>query len=55
LFGGSITVWAFVIVTTMLALAQREADMVKAPAEKAREPGSVTQERLKELQKILKR
>jgi parvulin-like peptidyl-prolyl isomerase len=38
----------------LVQLAQQEADMVKQLAEKAQEPGSVTQERLKELQKIFK-
>jgi parvulin-like peptidyl-prolyl isomerase len=36
----------------LIQLAQQEADMVKQLAEKAQDPGSVTQERLKELQKI---
>jgi parvulin-like peptidyl-prolyl isomerase len=38
----------------IVQLAQQEADMVGQLAEKAQEPGSVTQERLKELQKLLK-
>jgi parvulin-like peptidyl-prolyl isomerase len=38
----------------LVQLAQQEADMVKALAEKAREPGSVTQKRVKELQKLMK-
>ena len=37
----------------MIQLAQREADMVKAMTEKAQQPGSVTEERVKELQKFL--
>jgi parvulin-like peptidyl-prolyl isomerase len=36
----------------LIELAQQEADMVKQLAERAAEPGSVTQERLKEMQKI---
>jgi parvulin-like peptidyl-prolyl isomerase len=36
----------------LIALAQQEADMVKEMSAKAAEPGSVTQERIKELQKI---
>jgi parvulin-like peptidyl-prolyl isomerase len=39
----------------LIELAQQEADMVKQLAEKASEPGSVTQERLKELQRIYDR
>jgi len=35
----------------MIQLAQREADMVKTLSEKAQQPGSVTEERLEELQK----
>ena len=38
----------------LVQLAQQEADMVKQLAEEAQKPGSVTQERLKELQKIFK-
>jgi len=38
----------------IVQLAQQEADMVARLAEKAQEPGSVTQERLKELQELLK-
>jgi len=38
----------------LVQLAQQEADMAKQLAEKARKPGSVTQECLKELQKIFK-
>jgi parvulin-like peptidyl-prolyl isomerase len=37
----------------IVQLAQQEADMVKQLAEKAQEPGSVTEQRLKELQKLL--
>jgi hypothetical protein len=37
----------------LVQLAQQEADMVKALTEKAQEPGSVTEERVKELQKYL--
>ena len=37
----------------LVQLAQREVDMVKTLTEKAQEPGSVTQERLEELQKYL--
>ena len=36
----------------LIALAQQEADMVRQLSEKAGEPGSVTQQRIKELQKI---
>jgi peptidyl-prolyl cis-trans isomerase C len=38
----------------LVQLAQQEADMVKTLAEKAKEPGSVTEQRVKELQKIMK-
>jgi parvulin-like peptidyl-prolyl isomerase len=38
----------------LFQLAQREADMVKRLAEKARVPGSVTEKRLEELQKFMK-
>jgi len=38
----------------IVQLAQREADMVGQLAEKAQEPGSVTQQRLEEMQKLLK-
>jgi len=38
----------------IVQLAQQEADMVRQLAEKAQAPGSVTQERLKELQELLK-
>jgi len=37
----------------MIQLAQREADMVKRLSEKAQQPGSVTQQRLEELQKFV--
>ena len=37
----------------LVKLAQQEADMAKALTEKAQEPGSVTEERIKELQKYL--
>jgi hypothetical protein len=37
----------------IVQLAQREADMIKQLTEKAQEPGSVTEQRLKELQKII--
>jgi parvulin-like peptidyl-prolyl isomerase len=37
----------------MVQLSQQEADMVKALSEKAQQPGSVTEERTKELQKYL--
>jgi len=37
----------------IIELAQREADMVGKLAEKAKEPGSVTEQRLKDLQKLL--
>jgi len=37
----------------LVQLAQREADMVKTLTEKAQQPGSVTQERLEELQKFV--
>jgi parvulin-like peptidyl-prolyl isomerase len=39
---------------TLIRLAQQEADMVKAMAAKSHEPGSVTEQRVKELQKLLK-
>jgi hypothetical protein len=39
----------------IVQLAQREADMVGQLAEKAQEPGSVTEQRLKELQELLGR
>jgi len=38
----------------LVQLAQQEADMVKTLAEKAKEPGSVTQQRIKEMQKMMK-
>ena len=38
----------------LVRLAQQEADMVKALAEKAAQPGSVTQQRVKELSKLLR-
>ncbi|MCO6412715.1 MAG: peptidyl-prolyl cis-trans isomerase [Thiogranum sp.] len=38
----------------LLQLAQQEADMVERLAQQAQEPGSVTQTRIKELQKIMK-
>ena len=38
----------------IVELAQREADMVQQLAERAQEPGSVTQERLEQLQELLK-
>ncbi len=37
----------------IVRLAQQEADMVKQLAEKAEEPGSVTEQRLKEMQEVL--
>ena len=37
----------------LVQLAQQEADMVKALTEKAQQPGSVTEERLEELQKLV--
>jgi hypothetical protein len=37
----------------LVRLAQREADMVKQLAEKAQDPGSVTQQRIKELQELI--
>ena len=37
----------------LVQLAQREADMVKSLTEQAQQPGSVTEERIKELQKYL--
>jgi parvulin-like peptidyl-prolyl isomerase len=37
----------------LVQLAQQEADMVKALTEKAQQPGSVTEERLEELQKFV--
>jgi peptidyl-prolyl cis-trans isomerase C len=37
----------------LVQLAQQEADMVKALAEKAQQPGSVTQKRVKELQEMM--
>ena len=37
----------------LIQLAQQEADMVKALSEKAQQPGSVTEERLEELQKFV--
>lgn len=39
----------------LVQLAQQEADMVKSLARQAQEPGSVTQTRIEELQKIMKR
>lgn len=39
----------------LVRLAQQEADMVKELADKARQPGSVTQQRVEELGKMLKR
>jgi parvulin-like peptidyl-prolyl isomerase len=38
----------------LVQLEQQEADMVKSLAEKAKQPGSVTQQRIKELQKLMK-
>jgi len=38
----------------LIRLAQAEADMVKQLAEKAKEPGSVTQQRIEELQEFMK-
>jgi parvulin-like peptidyl-prolyl isomerase len=38
----------------LLQLAQQEADMVKELAEKAKQPGSITEQRVKELGKMLK-
>jgi parvulin-like peptidyl-prolyl isomerase len=38
----------------LLQLSQQEADMVELLAQRAKQPGSVTQQRLKELQKIMK-
>ena len=38
----------------LLQLAQQEADMVKELAEKAKQPGSITEQRVKELGKLLK-
>jgi hypothetical protein len=37
----------------LMQFAQQEADMAKALTEKAQQPGSVTEERIKELQKFL--
>ena len=37
----------------IIRLAQQEADMVKQMAEQAQDPGSVTQQRLEEMQKLL--
>jgi parvulin-like peptidyl-prolyl isomerase len=37
----------------LVQLAQQEADMVKSLAERAKQPGSVTQERIKEMQKLV--
>jgi len=37
----------------LIKLAQQEADMVKELAEKAKQPGSVTEQRIKELGKLL--
>ena len=37
-----------------MQLEQQEADMVKTLAEKAQQPGSVTQQRIEELQKLMK-
>ena len=37
----------------LIKLAQQEADMVKELAEKAKQPGSVTEQRVKELGKLL--
>ena len=39
----------------IVQLAQQEADMVGRLAEKAQEPGSVTQKRLEELQQLMNR
>ena len=38
----------------LVQLEQQEADMVKSLAEKAKQPGSVTEKRIKELQKLMK-
>ena len=38
----------------LIRLAQQEADMVKDLAEKAKEPGSITERRVEELQKLMK-
>ena len=38
----------------LVRLAQQEADMVKELAEKAQQPGSVTEQRIKELGKMMK-
>ena len=38
----------------LVQLEQQEADMVKTLAEKAKQPGSVTEKRIKELQKLMK-
>jgi len=38
----------------LVQLEQQEADMVKALQEKAKQPGSVTEKRIKELQKLIK-
>jgi peptidyl-prolyl cis-trans isomerase C len=38
----------------LVQLAQQEADMVKSLAEKAQQPGSVTQQRIEEMQKLMK-
>ena len=38
----------------LIRLAQQEADMVKQLAEKAQQPGSETEKRIGELQKLLK-
>ena len=39
----------------MVRLSQREADAVAQLAEKAKQPGSITQQRIQELQKLMKR
>ena len=38
----------------LVQLEQQEADMVKSLAQKAEQPGSVTQKRIEELQKLIK-
>jgi hypothetical protein len=37
----------------LVQLAQQEADMVKSLAEKGKEPGSVTKQRIEEMQKVM--
>ena len=39
----------------LVQLAQQEADMVKSLAEKGKQPGSITQERIEELQKLMEK